>query len=132
MPKLSFQNDEHEWVAVLLQRGTNTNNFTLAVDFHAEIVDRGPQPSKGRLHFPITEHAAGGSLDLAAIINANVLFTIKLRNGKRHSSLRCRPRITPAARQAPALKSTMTTFAMFGMTIGVATAEARNKDQRHP
>jgi hypothetical protein len=44
MPKLSFQNDDHEWVAVSLQWGTNTKNFTLALGSPAEAVDTQGSP----------------------------------------------------------------------------------------
>lgn len=39
MPKLTFRNDEYEWVAVSLKWGLNTKNFTLAVGSDAEEVD---------------------------------------------------------------------------------------------
>lgn len=39
MPILSFQNDDHKWVAVSLQWGTSTKNFTLQAGSNPENFD---------------------------------------------------------------------------------------------
>lgn len=44
MPKLSFRNEEYEWVAVALRTSLGNQNFTLAVDSNPQLVDTHGEP----------------------------------------------------------------------------------------